>query len=306
MVIVAAINVSGDPSVGFFADLVDHIVLVATAGQHGQAAFEQVIARLGLNPQKVRGAVLTERRGIAAMATPGFHTPAAAAARPAVDLDTLVRSVLFLAAFMAAWISFHPFADLSQPPDAVVAGGDIVNQLAFSAMFIAFAAWTFCHQPRRLTLLLRPVLILTVLWCLVSVIASWEPSLAARRLAFALVVMSISAMLLLLPKNLRHFSDLMAAAALIVLAACYLGVVLLPQYAIHHATDFLEPEHAGNWRGVFPHKNDAGATMVLFIFIGLYVARMRSFALGGLIARWRPCFSPSRNRRPRSACCRWC
>jgi O-antigen ligase len=90
-------------------------------------------------------------------------------------------------------------------------------------------------------------------------------------------------MLLLLPKNLRHFSDLMAASALIVLVACYLGVLLVPQYAIHHATDFLEPEHAGNWRGVFPHKNDAGATMVLFIFIGFYVARTRSFALGGLI-----------------------
>jgi O-antigen ligase len=184
---------------------------------------------------------------------------------------------------MAAWISFHPYPDLAAPPQAVVEGGDLLNQLGFSAMFLAFAAWTYCHEPRRLTLLLRPVLILTVLWCIISVVASWEPSLAARRLAFALVVMSISAMVLLLPKNLRHFSDLMAAAALIVLAACYLGVLLLPEYSIHHATDFLEPEHAGNWRGVFPHKNDAGATMVLFIFIGFYVARMRSLALGALI-----------------------
>jgi Mrp family chromosome partitioning ATPase len=59
MVIVAAMNVSGDPSVGFFADLVDHIVLVARAGAHDEATLAQVIARLGLNPQKVRGAVLT-------------------------------------------------------------------------------------------------------------------------------------------------------------------------------------------------------------------------------------------------------
>jgi O-antigen ligase len=217
------------------------------------------------------------------MAKLGVQTSAAATAQPAVDLDTLVRSVLFIAAFIAAWISFHPFPDLSQPPQTVAEGGDIVNQFAFSIMFIAFAAWTLCHEPQRLTLLLRPVLILTVLWCFVSVVASWEPSLAARRLAFALVVMSISAMLLLLPKNLRHFSDLMAAAVLIVLAVCYFGVLLLPHYAIHQATDFLEPEHAGNWRGVFPHKNDAGATMVLFIFVGFYVARMRSFALGGSI-----------------------
>ncbi len=170
-----------------------------------------------------------------------------------------------------------------EPPQAVAEGGELANQLGFSTMFLAFAAWTYCHEPRRLLLLVRPVLIAVVAWCVLSVIASWEPALAARRLAFALVVMSISAMVLLLPKNLRQFSDLMATAVLIVLAACYLGVFLLPQYAIHHATDFLEPEHAGNWRGVFPHKNDAGATMVLFIFIGFYVARMRSFALGGMI-----------------------
>jgi O-antigen ligase len=95
--------------------------------------------------------------------------------------------------------------------------------------------------------------------------------------------MSLAAMVLLLPKNLRQFSDLIAATVLIVLAACYLGVLLLPQYAIHHATDFLEPEHDGSWRGVFPHKNDAGATMVLFIFVGFYVARVRNFVLGGAI-----------------------
>ena len=216
-------------------------------------------------------------------AKPGFQSSAGLAAQPAVDLDTLVRSVLFLAAFLAAWISFHPFPDLSLPPQSVVEGGDPANQIGFSAMFLAFAAWTYWHEPRRLMLLLRPVLVATVAWCVLSVITSWEPALAARRLTFELIVISISAMILLVPKNLRHFSDLLAAAVLIVLAACYLGVFLLPQYAIHHATDFLEPEHAGEWRGVFPHKNNAGAAMVLFVFVGFYVARMRSFALGTAI-----------------------
>jgi O-antigen ligase len=213
----------------------------------------------------------------------GLQSPAGVTAQPAVDLDTLVRAVLFLAAFLAAWISFHPYPDLSLPPQAVVEGGDPVNQIGFSTMFLAFAAWIYWHEPRRLLLLLRPVLIATVAWCVLSVVASWEPSLAARRLTFELVVMGISAMILLVPKNLRQFSDFIAAAALIVLLACYFGVFLLPQYSIHHATDFLEPEHAGDWRGVFPHKNNAGAAMVLFIFIGFYVARMRSFALGSAI-----------------------
>ena len=75
----------------------------------------------------------------------------------------------------------------------------------------------------------------------------------------------------------------MAVVALIVLAACYLGVLFAPQLAIHQATDFLEPEHAGSWRGVFPHKNEAGATMVLLIFIGIFIARAHRALLGGII-----------------------
>lgn len=217
------------------------------------------------------------------MARPAVHATSVPAAQAGIDLDTLVRSVLFIAVFLAAWVSFHPFQDLSEPPQAVVEGGDLANQLGFSTLFLSIAAWVYCHDPRRLTLAARPILMLTILWCVITVIASWEPSLAARRFAFTLVVMSISAMVLLLPKNLRHFSDLMTATVLIVLAASYLGVLLVPHLAVHQATDFLEPEHAGSWRGVFPHKNDAGATMVLFIFIGMFVARVRSFALGAAI-----------------------
>jgi O-antigen ligase len=112
------------------------------------------------------------------------------------------------------------------------------------------------------------------------VLTSWDPSLSARRLIFTLMVVAMAAVTLLLPRNVRHFGDLLAAAALTVLALSYLGVVLAPQLSIHQATDFLEPEHAGSWRGVFPHKNQAGAMMAIFVFVGLFVARMRSRALG--------------------------
>jgi len=58
MVIVAAINLRGDPSTRFFAGLVDHIVLVARTDEQAERAVEQFIARLGLDARKVRGAVL--------------------------------------------------------------------------------------------------------------------------------------------------------------------------------------------------------------------------------------------------------
>jgi O-antigen ligase len=211
------------------------------------------------------------------------HISAAAAPQAAIDADTLIRGVLFVGAFLAAWISFHPFQSLAEPPQAVKEGGDLVNQVAFSGLFLALLAWTWFHQPQRLLFVMRPTFVALLVWIALTCLTSWEPGLAARRFAFALVLLGIAAMVLLVPKNIRQFSDMMAAVALITLVVCYLGVMLVPQLAIHQATDFLEPEHAGNWRGAFAHKNQAGAVMVTIVFIGLFVARMRSFALGGLI-----------------------
>ena len=201
---------------------------------------------------------------------------------PLIDLDTLVRSVLFLAVFLTFWISFHPYPSLAEPVPSLLAG-DPINQIGFSTILISLAAWTWFHEPRRVLFLIRPVLIAMLAWFAVSVAASWLPELSARRLIFTLVVMSICAMALLLPKSMRHFGDLLAIAVLIVLAACYVGVLFWPQYSIHQATDFLEPQNAGSWRGVLPHKNEAGAVMNQFIFIGLFVARVRGPVLGAVI-----------------------
>ena len=217
------------------------------------------------------------------MAELDVRRPAVAQAQPAVDADTLIRSVLFVAAFLATWISFHPFQSLAEPPQAVKEGGDLVNQIAFSSLFLTLAGWTWLHQPQRLLFVVRPVFIVLLAWMALTCLTSWEPALAMRRFAFAVVLLGIGMMVPLLPKNIRHFSDLIAAVALITLVGCYLGVLFVPQLAVHQATDFLEPEHAGEWRGVFAHKNQAGAVMVMIIFIGLFVARMRSLALGGAI-----------------------
>jgi Mrp family chromosome partitioning ATPase len=62
VVIVAAIDLDRNPSTGFFADLVDHIVLVARTDAQNTAAVEQSMSRLGPNARKVRGAVLTGAR----------------------------------------------------------------------------------------------------------------------------------------------------------------------------------------------------------------------------------------------------
>lgn len=200
----------------------------------------------------------------------------------AVDGGRVVRTLLLAAVFLFLWISSHPFEDLTAARE-VTDAGNLANQLGFSTLLILLAVWCLAHEPHRLLLLVRPILIATLLWFALTVVTSWEPSLSARRLAFTLVTMGIAGMILLLPNNVRHFSNVMAAVVLFVLAACYLGVFLLPSFAIHQAQDFVEPELAGDWRGVFGHKNEAGATMAAFVFIGLFVARVRSITVGALI-----------------------
>ena len=59
MVIVAAVDLTRDPSTSFFAGLVDHIVVVARTDEPYQGAVNQFVSRLGVDARKVRGAVLT-------------------------------------------------------------------------------------------------------------------------------------------------------------------------------------------------------------------------------------------------------
>ena len=58
MVIVAAVDLSSNPSIRFFAALVDHIVLVARPDEKDKRAVDQFVSRLGADALKVRGAVL--------------------------------------------------------------------------------------------------------------------------------------------------------------------------------------------------------------------------------------------------------
>lgn len=60
VVIVAAMDLTRDPSARLFAGLVDHIVVVAKAEDARHGAIDEVVSSLGLDARKLRGAVVTE------------------------------------------------------------------------------------------------------------------------------------------------------------------------------------------------------------------------------------------------------
>ena len=114
---------------------------------------------------------------------------------------------------------------------------------------------------------------------------------------------------MLLPKSQSELARWFSIAALVLLAICYLGVLLAPNLSIHLATDTQEPQLAGDWRGSFGHKNVAAAMMAMLLFIGIYIARVRRVAVRDRDHRaCRRCFCsrPTARARPRCSSRCWC
>jgi O-antigen ligase len=203
---------------------------------------------------------------------------------PATGSDRAIRSLLFFASFMLVWLTTAPFPNLSDPKLLDPIGdGNLLGQILVVLLTASLAAFVLLKRLRVVLEFLTPILVLTLLWFACSAALSPHPGLALRRLVLAAFTIFQAAVFLLLPQNRDHFSRLLAAGALIVLAICYAGIVFLPELSIHQASDLAEPELAGDWRGFFMHKNGAGAGMAVLIFVGIFVARTSSSILGTLI-----------------------
>jgi len=195
-----------------------------------------------------------------------------------------VRSILFVATLALSWITVKPFVNLADPSLATLGdNSDVLNQFAYVLLAGTMVIFFLMHEPSRLRPLVRPAYFAMMAWFAVTIATSTLPALSARRLIFCFTVIVLAAALTLLPTTYRRFCDLLAATVVVILLLCFGGVVLIPELSIHQASDVAEPVLAGNWRGVFGHKNIAGPMMVVFIFVGMFIARTRNIALGCLI-----------------------
>src|SRR5262245_5425954 len=202
----------------------------------------------------------------------------------AAGMDRLLRDVLFLATFLLIWLTATPYPDLGDPKLLEPVGdGNRTGQILTILTTMALAAFVVAKDARIVVKALTPILTLTFLWFAVSAAFSPHADLAGRRLVLATAIIVQAAVFVVLPQNRDHFSRLLLVGALTVLGLCYAGVILLPEFSIHHGTDIAEPELAGNWRGFFTHKNGAGAGMAVLIFIGIFIIRTLSPVFGLLI-----------------------
>jgi O-antigen ligase len=196
-----------------------------------------------------------------------------------------LRSILFIAVLVVAWVSLHPFGDLGAADALDLTSG---NETATYALFALFAVvggsqlWQFHRAALRA--LKAPALLLLGAWLLVSVASSQDAATSAKRFVLLVCVSVTCASLFLLPQGRKHLAQLLAIAAAALLILSYGGVMLVPHLAIHQFGDVAEPDLSGKWRGVFPHKNDASAVFSMLVFIGIYIARAGQRQVGIAIA----------------------
>lgn len=195
------------------------------------------------------------------------RTEAAAPPIPIAKLATAWATLLLTVVL----VTFRPF----QPAGAegTGGGGDIVNQLGFSSLGGMAILGILCFaRPRVVGLLIGPWWLLMLAFLAFSVFNASDPMAASRAAFFTLMGMVTILAVLAIPRDADQLSTVFATSAAIILLVSYAGLVLLPGTAIHSAAS-AEPQHAGLWRGLFPHKNVAGPVMACLSFIGFYLWR---------------------------------
>jgi O-antigen ligase len=192
---------------------------------------------------------------------------------------------LFVATLLFYLITLTPFIDLStaNAGDPAADKSNTLNQVVLLALTVSLWLSVFSSPVRFLAVRPRGPLIATFVWFAIVSAVSLHPDLALKRVVLAALTIVNAGIFLLLPRSERQFAGMLAMCCLGTLALAYLGVALLPQLAIHQASEIREPMNAGFWRGHFAHKNVAAAAMVIISFAGLYLYSTGRRMIGGAI-----------------------
>ena len=208
----------------------------------------------------------------------------AQAALDDVNATDVLRALIFTGAFLLAWVTVSPFSDLSSRDLlGVLEGRDGLSYMLFGMLAITGASLAFILHARALAALFTPAFLLLALWLAFAAAISPDTGTSLRRLVLQGMVMAVAASAFLMPAGRVRMAVLLAAVAATVIALSYMGLLVVPHLTIHQMGDLVESRLSGDWRGIFFHKNLAGPIFVFCAFIGIYVARTLSVALGAAL-----------------------
>lgn len=202
--------------------------------------------------------------------------------------QNLFPALAYLALLLLVFVGFSPFSPPLLTAAATVSHGDAARQIGYlgvAAMVGIAALQRFGVGAMRAV----PVsMALLLAWCLASAFWSPQPDIVLRRAGLEVVLVLSLLLSVETVGPVRAFllwRWLMAAVLLV-------NFLSIPLFAVaRHGMGEIDPVLIGNWRGLYGHKNIAGAacaiTILLFLFtkngwrnwIGIVIAGAACFFL---------------------------
>jgi O-antigen ligase len=191
----------------------------------------------------------------------------------------------FIAFLLLMFVGLSPFA----PRDAVTmtakaAGeGDVLRQIAFLSVFALIAGTALWRKGLTAFRAIPVALALTLAWCLASALWSVEPDVTLRRVVLAAIVI-LSSLFAVEALGVERSLRIWRSVLIGILIVNWVSVFVLPE-AVHLPGD-TEEAVVGGWRGLYFHKNVAGAvsavSAIVFLFHALRSRRWSEWLLFAL------------------------
>jgi O-antigen ligase len=197
-----------------------------------------------------------------------------ALATPRRGFAPWIAEAAFVALLLLIFVSLQPFAERDTVSTAVGAGaaesaGSALRQICY---LLTFAVLFFSAVMKRGVKVANavPVIFAVLLaWCAVTGLWATEPGVSFRRAILEIVVV-LSVLLGVDAVGPERSLKLFAYVLMLVLVVNWISIPLIPQ-AVHQPGD-VEPAVVGDWRGLYFHKNIAGAVCAISIMVFLYYA----------------------------------
>lgn len=192
-----------------------------------------------------------------------------------LDLRRHAVTGFALFAILVLWTQAQPFASLSDYGVLDDPAQSNTLRRNLTLLLLGTALWLVWRSGRSALFwrAVSPGLVAIFVWFALVSLLSGAAGLALNRLALAAVVIALAVCLPILLRRLDDYIVLLGLAATLAIVGSFLGAVFVPDLAIHSLKDTVEQGLAGDWRGIFRHKNDLAPMAIHFCFIGLLLLR---------------------------------
>ena len=204
---------------------------------------------------------------------------------PKVAERGLLPVLSFIGLLLLIYVGLDAF---SPPPDVMRFGGvpeashgDVLRQLCYLSVAVLIGATALQRYGLDAIRIVPFSIIVLLAWCVASALWAPETSIVLRRAGLEVVVvisLFLSVEILGAERAFLIWRWLLAA----ILLVNFLSIPIIP--AARHGAGEIDAALVGDWRGLYGHKNTAGAVCALTAIVFLFTRNGPRNWMGNLIA----------------------